>query len=215
MKIFAISGLGADKRVFKYLKLDCEIIVIEWISPLKGERIEDYTKRLIDNYKISKKDCILGVSFGGLIAVELSKLIKLKCTILISSVETKNDLRFIYKLFEKTGIIKLIPISLLNPPKIIANYVFGAKNKELLHEILDDTDLNFAKWAINELIGWKNIQKAEICLKINGNKDKLIPIKQNEASVIIKNGEHFMIVDKSDEISDTINNWIKQQGLYK
>lgn len=107
--------------------------------------------------------------------------------------------------------IKLMPKGLFNPPRIIANYIFGAENKELLHQILNDTDLFFAKWAINELICWKNIQNVENCLKINGDKDKLIPYNQCNISVNIKNGEHFMIVDKSNEISLIINNWIKQQ----
>ena len=211
MKIYAISGLGADKRVFNYLKLNSQIVVIDWINPLKNERIKNYAKRLIKNTQITKNDCILGVSFGGLVAVEISKIIKPKCTILISSAEIKTDLRFAYRFFGKTQIIKLIPEKFLNPPKTIANYVFGAINKKLLHQILDDTDLNFAKWAINELICWQNTQKIYNCLKINGNKDKLIPCKSNKNSVIVKNGEHFMIIDKSDEISNIINNWIKQQ----
>ena len=211
MKIFAISGLGADKRVFKYLKLNSQIVVIDWISPLKNENIENYAKRLIKNTIINKNDCVLGVSFGGLVAVEISKIVKPKCTILISSTEIKTDLRFTYRLFGKTQIMKLIPKKVLNPPKIIANYIFGAENKELLHQILNDTDLDFAKWAINELICWKNIQTIENCLKINGDKDKLIPCKQNKNSMIVKNGKHFMIVDKSEEISNIINNWIKQQ----
>ena len=49
MRIFAISGLGADERVFKYLNLNCEIIVIQWITPFKKEKIRDYAKRLIKN----------------------------------------------------------------------------------------------------------------------------------------------------------------------
>ncbi len=73
MRIFAISGLGADKRVFKYLKINSKIVVIEWIRPLKNERIDNYAKRLIKDTKIDKNDCILGVSFGGLVAVEIIK----------------------------------------------------------------------------------------------------------------------------------------------
>ena len=39
MKIYGISGLGADKRVFKYLKLDFDFIPIDWIDPLKDKLI--------------------------------------------------------------------------------------------------------------------------------------------------------------------------------
>ena len=46
MKLYAISGLGADQRVFKYLTLDCEIIPLEWIDPQKNEPLENYAIRL-------------------------------------------------------------------------------------------------------------------------------------------------------------------------
>lgn len=54
MKIFAISGLGANKRVFKYLKLNLQIVLIEWINPLKNKKNDDYAKRLIEANKINK-----------------------------------------------------------------------------------------------------------------------------------------------------------------
>ena len=83
MKIFAISGLGADKRVFKYLILEHDLIPIEWIKPKEKEPIIEYSKRLIKEYGIGNEQefGILGVSFGGLIATEISKLTKPKFTI--------------------------------------------------------------------------------------------------------------------------------------
>tara|TARA_R110002126_G_scaffold55819_6_gene149726 strand:+ start:36672 stop:37151 length:480 start_codon:yes stop_codon:yes gene_type:complete len=159
MKIFAISGLGADQRVFKFLTLKHELIPIEWIKPQKKETIIEYSKRLIEKHQIEneKEFGILGVSFGGLIATEISKITNPKITILISSVETKNELSGIIRLFGKTKIIELIPERFLKPPKFIAHFMFGTKNKELLNSILDDTDLNFTKWAIRALINWQNV----------------------------------------------------------
>lgn len=209
MKCFAISGLGADKRVFSFLDLEINIIAIDWIKPKNKEAIKNYAKRLIDKYEIKKEDYILGVSFGGLIAVEISKQLNSVRIILVSSVEVKSDLRKIYRLFGKSKIIKLIPKGLLNPPKPIAKWIFGAKNSKLLFDILNDTDLDFAKWAINELICWKNTEKIQNIIKINGDKDKLIPLKQDKNTIIIKNGAHFMIVDKASEISNVINNCIE------
>lgn len=39
MKIYGISGLGADKRVFQFLTLNYEFISIDWITPNKNETI--------------------------------------------------------------------------------------------------------------------------------------------------------------------------------
>lgn len=216
MKIFGISGLGADKRVFKYLTLEHELIPVEWIKVKTKETIIEYSKRLIEEFEIGNNEefGILGVSFGGLIATEISKLTKPKFTILISSVETKNELSEIIKFIGKSNLIEIIPEKLFNPPKKIAHFMFGTKNKELLNSILEDTDLNFTKWAIRELMNWNNESNLSNLIKIGGTKDKLLPPKGNN-TILIENGEHFMIVDRAKEISSIINEKIKNIGIIK
>jgi len=205
MKIYGISGLGADKRIFDFLSLDSEITTIDWIEPNKDESIKSYSRRLSNLIDTKNEFCLIGVSFGGLIATEINKILNPKLTILISSAHTKNELRPIFRLFGKTKLIKLIPAFLFDPPRLIAKFLFGAKNNKLLNNILDDTDLNFAKWAINELINWENMTIHKNVFKINGTNDKLIPPKGNTNMVLIEKGEHFMIVDRANEVSKIVN----------
>ena len=122
MKLYAISGLGADKRVFKYLNLNCELIPIDWIKPKKNEEIELYSERLSSVINKNEPFGLLGVSFGGLIATEISKKLKPELTILISSAETKFELRTFYRLIGKLGIIKQLPAKKFNPPRKFANF---------------------------------------------------------------------------------------------
>ena len=205
MKIYGISGLGADERVFKYLNLKHEIIPLAWIKHDKNELLEHYAKRLAAKIDTNEDFGILGVSFGGLVAVEISKILNPKVTILISSVETKNELSFLIKGLGKMNLVKYLPSKLFNPPKKIAHFLFGTDNKELLNKILDDTDLDFTKWAVNELLNWKNTTTLSSIIKISGTNDKLMsPTKANN-TILIEKGEHFMIVDKAKEISDVIN----------
>ena len=211
MKLYGISGLGADKRVFEYLTLDCEFIPIEWIEPLKNETIENYSARFSQLINKGEDFGILGVSFGGLIAVEISKKLNPKLTVLISSAETKRELRTAYRILGKTKLLKFIPEFLFDPPRIIASWAFGTKKKELLNQILDNTDLKFTKWAVNELVNWQNNEKVlNPVLKIGGTNDKLIPQHKNAGQQLIDRGEHFMIVDKADEISRIINEEINK-----
>ncbi len=179
MKIYGISGLGADKRVFKYLTLGHELIPVDWVKPQKNETLIKYSKRLIEEYGIGNEEefGMLGVSFGGLVATEISKLTKPKFTILISSVETRTELSGIIKLAGKSKLIELIPEKLLNPPKAVAHFLFGTEKKHLLNSILDDTDLDFTKWAIRELMNWSNESRLTNLIKIGGTKDKLLPPK--------------------------------------
>jgi len=208
MKLYGISGLGADKRVFQNLTIECELIPIDWIEPKKNETIEEYSIRLSRKINTAEKFGIIGVSFGGLVAIEMSKKMNPTLTILISSAETKKELRVIYRIFGKSKLVNLMPTQLFDPPKKIAHWIFGAKDKQLLNQILDDTDLNFAKWAVKELVNWKNEEKLiNPILKIGGTHDKLIPTKDTNTK-LIERGEHFMIVDRANEISEMINEWM-------
>jgi pimeloyl-ACP methyl ester carboxylesterase len=205
MKLYAISGLGADQRVFQFLKLNHEIVTIDWIRPLTNESIENYSKRLSKVINTEESFGLIGVSFGGLIATEITKILSSKITILISSAETYKDLRPIYNVIGQLGIAKFFPKQFFNLPKSIANWLFGAQNNKLLSEILDDTDLNFTKWAVVELTKWKNITTIQNVVKIHGSKDKLIPLNNQCNSHVVDGGEHFMIVDRASEISEIIN----------
>ncbi|WP_291966117.1 alpha/beta fold hydrolase [Maribacter sp.] len=120
MKIYAISGLGADQRVFEHLNLDVELIALDWITPHKNESIKVYAKRLSEVIETDDEFCLIGVSFGGLIATEIGKILSPIKIVLISSVQTKYELRSIYKWVGNSKIIKLIPTALFNPPKIIS-----------------------------------------------------------------------------------------------
>lgn len=178
MKLYAISGLGADKRVYDFLNLNAEIVHLDWIDPYKNEKIENYSLRLAKAINTDENYGIIGLSFGGLIATEISKTFKPTILILISSAETKYQLPFLYRCIGRLKLLTLLPPAAFYIPKSLAKYLFGTENVKLLNQILDDTDLSFAKWAVNELQTWKNTDAPNNLLKIHGTNDKIIPIKK-------------------------------------
>ncbi|HRG09492.1 MAG TPA: alpha/beta hydrolase, partial [Cyclobacteriaceae bacterium] len=95
--VYLLSGLGADKRVFDFLKLDdVELIHIEWVRPEESESIEVYTKRILTQIT-TDKPILIGVSFGGIIATEIAKQIDCEKIIFVSSATTKADIPLLYR----------------------------------------------------------------------------------------------------------------------
>jgi hypothetical protein len=206
MKLYTISGLGADHRVFDQLHLDCPVEHLPWLNPKKKEDIALYAQRMASQISNTGPIGIMGVSFGGLIAVEMSKRLKPQLTILISSVETKNELPRLYRFLGMTRIIPRIPHFFFVPPKRLMHWVFGAKNKDLLSEILNDADTRFTRWALHALCSWRNQQLlSNPALRIGGSQDKLLPPRYTGEASILAGGKHFMIVDRANEISGLIN----------
>ena len=83
--IYCISGLGADEKMFsKFEFAGHEIHFVKWITPQEKESIEAYAKRM--RQQIVHDDPILiGLSFGGIICIEISRQIKTELILIISS----------------------------------------------------------------------------------------------------------------------------------
>lgn len=205
MKFYTISGLGADERVFDYLKVNHTLVHLPWIDPLKNETLESYANRLSKSIDTTESFGLIGVSFGGMIATEITKILTPKITFLISSVSISNNLPYIYRLIGKSKTLKIIPPFCFNMPKFIANYFFGTNEKDLLASILNDTDTQFIKWCVQALTTWGNKTAPQNIIYIHGSKDKIIPLNNKENVFIIDNGGHLMIVDQAKEVSNIIN----------
>ena len=73
---FFISGLGADKKAFSKLgDFGTNKIFIEWLRNHDNESLHSYCQRLIDQYNIQQGDLLVGLSFGGLIAQQISEIV--------------------------------------------------------------------------------------------------------------------------------------------
>lgn len=209
MKIYGFSGLGADERVFHLLndKLKKPISPIPWIAPAEEESIEQYASRISEQIEKEKEIVLVGVSFGGIIATEIAKRTTVKKIILISSIATKEEVPWYFKLTGSLNTGKLIPEKHIIPPPLVANWFFSVKqteHKELLKDILKHTDTSFAKWAVEKISTWANTSEPEGIIRIHGTHDRVLPITR-KVSVKINNAGHFMIVQRADEIAGIIN----------
>lgn len=203
MKVYTISGLGADQRVFDFLKLNLEQVPLNWIDPNKNELIESYALRLSEEIDQNEPFALMGVSFGGLIATEITKISNPEFTILVSTCEKSSELPWYYRVIGKLHILRIIPSFLFSMPYSFATWLFGAQNRKLLKAILEISDLDFTKWAVQALCSWGNTESISNLIKIGGTKDKLLPCSQH--TIKVEGGEHFMIVDRADELSHIIN----------
>lgn len=211
--IYILSGLGTDERVFVNIDLsEFNPTFIRWIDPVPGETIESYASRIKEQIK-DPNPILIGLSFGGMMAVEVSKQIKTKNVILISSAKTKNEIPFYYRLAGKTNIHKLIPFKFLKRSNSIMNWFFGTGSKEerkLLRQITHDTKPEYTRWAIDKIVKWSNTHVPANIYHIHGTRDKLLPLKQNQYNRAIPEGGHLMILNKAGELTPILKEIIEK-----
>lgn len=212
-KIYILSGLGADERVFDQLEFSSlEPVFVDWIEPFENESLESYAKR-ISTAITCENPLILGISFGGMLAVEISKIRSVKQLFLIATAKTFLELPNVYRIFGRLGALILIPVSLLKRTTVLTHYFFGTKTKKdklLLKSILEDTDAKFLKWALKAIVGWRNKTIPTSFIHLHGSKDKIIPIKRIQFSTKIEGGGHLMTLDKSEELNEHLNSEISK-----
>ncbi len=204
-RLYILSGLGVDSRVFRKMDLSpWEVVHIEWITPLEGESISQYATRLSAPIA-DPNPVLLGLSFGGMIAVEIAKQRPKAFIIQIASALTRYDLPVLYRLIGKLRLYKILPARWLKWSNPVTEWFFGVKNREekiLLKEILQDTDTRFLKWAIREIACWKNTAKPDSYFRIHGNKDRILPVKNTDnQQIIVKDAGHFITVSHATVVS--------------
>ncbi len=209
MIVYFLSGLGADKRAFQKLSLPTNWTIknIQWLNLSKEETLSTYCNKISKLIDTTQEFAIVGLSFGGLIATELAKTLNPQKIIIISSISTRQELPMIYKVIGLLKLHKVVPDFLLNRVYPFTYWFFGTQThdeKALPKRIISDTPTTFLKWAINEILIWKNNQRPENICHIHGTNDRIFLCNKTLADVKINGGGHFMVYNKANIISKVL-----------
>lgn len=210
-KIYFISGLGADRRAFtKIQEFDgYRNVFLDWIPNLPNETFTNYITRLIKGHDINANDIVLGLSFGGLAAIEIAKQTTVEKVILLSSFRDKNGLKPHLKFLLNLRLYNLIPNFKIDFFDKQATKGFGNVSEEAkqgLLEMMQDTDQRFIKWSLKQIRKSKYIDNPKLeLINILGTIDQLVQVwKLPDNNFYIKNGGHLMVYDNAEEINSTL-----------
>jgi len=214
--IYFFSGIGADSTAFANLKLPgYRKVYITWIPALPDESITDYACRIKSQIR-DEHPYIVGLSFGGILAVEVSKQIPVEKMVLISSASTKYDLNPVQFFFLRMGFYRLVPGAMLQRTNFLTYTYFGAhspKDKKELKNLLGGTDISFFRWALKSIARWDNKVPPERTIQIHGTADRIIAYRLlTHPDYTIKGGGHLMVYNKADTISKIITHYFQSRN---
>jgi hypothetical protein len=209
MNLYFISGLGADKRIFQKLTLPdvFKVHYIDWIPVTADEGLESYCRKLSGQIDLRQPFSLVGLSFGGVVSIEMSKFLTPVQTIIISSFCFQKEVPRFYIFLKRTRLYKLLPMRLMLKPNHFVYRLFGAYKpsmKNLLKNILQDTDPGFFVWAVRQLFSWDNNWKPPNLVHIHGKADRILPFKANMEAIPVEGGQHLMVYNQSEIVSDIL-----------
>lgn len=210
IQLYCMPGLGASPKIFEYISLPedwFDIHILEWKIPLSlEESIEDYSQRMCEDIK-HKNPVLVGVSFGGMIVQEMAKIINVQKIILVSSIKSHHELPNRLKVIRDTKAYKLFPAKIAENLDEYTKYFLGdflKKKAELYKMYLSVRNAEYMKWAIYNVLHWKQETPPENILHIHGTDDHVFPHKHIVNFIPIENGKHEMILMKAKSISKII-----------
>ena len=204
--IYCISGFGADERVFGKIDFNNnDVHFIQWKIPEKRESIQLYADRMSKEI-LQPNSILIGLSFGGMMAIEMAKLIPVEKVILVSSVCCREELPFYMKLTSALNLNRLIPMKPYPILERLENYNLGVEDKEqkkLLKEYRNHLNLQYSNWAIDQVVNWKNEWLPSNYIHIHGTKDHIFPIKDiKHPDYVIQNAGHLLLMNNAGEVNE-------------
>ena len=206
--VYFITGLGASNRSFHFLDVSfCNAVFVELPKIESGEKLEQYAlkvRRLIPD----EHPMIVGLSFGGMLAVEMAKQDPLTQVILISSIRSSRQFPGYMRLGIYLPLYRWMPGSWQKKCKNIFQGIIGRTEGEAYKEIQDlilkESDPKVTAAIIDMILRWKSKTIPPNIIHIHGTADRTLPYRKVTADYTIEGGTHLMIMDRAEEITEIL-----------
>ena len=207
MVIYAIPGLGTTEKLYENINIKgVEMIVLKWPLPEKNDTMQSYARKFLPQINTNQPFCLLGVSFGGMLCSEISRIISPKKVILISTSKLRKELPWFIRLFKYIPLHKIIPENTHRKMAYEGRWFIGfgsALIPEYLGMINSMTE-NYFKICINIIVNWNSKNFPKNYIHLHGDADKLLMHKYIKVDYTIKNGSHALVVFQAEEINKII-----------
>ncbi|WP_375438117.1 alpha/beta fold hydrolase [uncultured Hymenobacter sp.] len=207
--IYLIPGLGADERVFQNLRplLQDKTRILLWLTPEPDESLPDYAARMAAPIPLEQAGLIVGVSFGGVVGLEINRIRPRLRTVLVSSIPDASCMPPLLRLIRSTRVYRLFPPQWLKLFPRAGQLYFGVQNGEeyrMFKQILRDMEPTYTRWAIHRLLHWDSTSVGR-SIQILGTADRVFPHGPTPVDYLIEGGGHFMVFSYASQVSKILN----------
>lgn len=216
---YLIPGMGANHRIYEKFKLEYgKVHYLNWMEHRKSRTLKDLAIIMAERIN-TPNNIIIGSSMGGMMAVELSHIVKPVASILISAPTKKDQFPLILKLIEKAKIHRLASINTIPKLYKLADTFMDFKTdeqREMFYEMLNELPPEFIHFSVRAVLEWKNqMGPSGKHIQIIGSEDRLFNPKKMYRPIVLQGGGHFSAFDRGDQISEIINDYIRKEFIEK
>jgi pimeloyl-ACP methyl ester carboxylesterase len=206
--IYAIPGLGTTKELFeKTAVAGHELVVLEWPDPTPSVSLSQYASMFLKQIDSTQPVNLMGVSFGGMICMELADRIPVKSLTLISSAKCRKELPVLIRLLKRVPLNKALSERMHRMLAVRSRWFVGFEKRyhPVFRRMIWSMPPGYFKNCISMIVRWNREQPGYPVFHLHGDADRLLPRRFILNCTTIKNGTHAMIVNQAPAINQLLN----------
>ena len=211
--LILFSGMGADASVFLPQSLAFpNLIIPDWLTPNDSDDLTSYCSRMADSLSLTRPCVIGGASFGGIIALEMTRHLDALACILIGSVRGPHQLpKRIRMLRPFSPALDITPLTLLQ--KSAASSAIAARNAGAKHlagvaRQFSDADADVLRWSARQILSWDSTYDDVDVRHIHGDCDNVFPVSCVEPDEIVAGGGHVISMTHGPQVNEFLRKHI-------
>jgi pimeloyl-ACP methyl ester carboxylesterase len=200
LPLLLLPGVGTDARLFTLQRMEFpQLVVPEWIPPRRGESLDHYAGRLAQAINPRRPCVVGGVSFGGMVALELTRHLPAAGCAVIASVRSASELPLTLRC--------LGPLAYVLPER--TDWLVASCGKLLKHTVgrwlpprgrmlcdhLSRVRSHLVPWAWRAALQWRPRGDWPCPVyHLHGDADPIFPARRTTPSRIVPGGGHLLPV---------------------
>ena len=207
--------MGADASVFQPQKIAFpHLIVPDWPAPQPADDLSSYCRRLADEINPGGPCFVGGASFGGAIALEMTRHLDTIACFLIGSVRGPHEMPWRIRAFRSFGpAIGLLPISMLqrsaDSSRAAASRT-GAKHLAGVMSQFSQADADVLRWSARQILRWDERYDDGVVRHIHGDRDRVFPVGNVHPDEIVSGGGHVISMTHGARVNEFLRKHIDE-----
>lgn len=200
-----IPGMAADERLFEpQRRAFPNLIVPKWIEPQGLEPLASYARRLVESIDSNVPASIGGVSFGGMIALEIAAYLHVESCYLISSVRSPSEYPFRFRAIR--------PLARFGPDRLGDLAVFLSRRIAYGRKRAEARRLGrlagprgaFLRWACWSALAWEPSPETRSVqtYQIHGSRDRTFPVHKSRDIEVVEGGGHLLTLTHPERVNE-------------
>lgn len=215
LPLYAIPGLGMTPEIFTRLRLaHGPIRPVAWIEPDDPqETFDHYCLRLSAQIDHHGPINLIGMSFGGMVAQRLARMLPVRQVVLVSTIKTSDEKPPWLRLMQQVPLYRFHYRWGRNGTRALWAPRFGIDTSEFVEfcqPMFDGHSDQYFRWAVRQIVHWHNPTHPAHTLHLHGDADEIFPTRYLGQHTNLAGGDHFMVYKRADEISRLINAYLTQ-----